>query len=208
MTGLLRAAHLLALLVLALAGTAGCGVPTDRDPRPLSPEEVPLPPPRASPAPATPGQVSPAPAAPESAARMVRIYLVRDERLAAVDRRVEAPVTLSAPALALSALLAGPSADDTRSGLRTALNADDGARLTSIAGGVATVDFARDPSATDSGEQIIAFAQLVWTATEVPGVRSIRVTLRGAPVEVPVGGGSLKLEPLTRRDFAALAPSP
>ena len=45
-------------------------------------------------------------------------------------------------------------------------------------------------------------AQIVLTATSVPGVDAVRLTLSGAPVEAPLPSGELTSEPLNADDYA------
>jgi spore germination protein GerM len=125
-----------------------------------------------------------------------------------VDRRVRAPVTESAVAVALAALLAGPAPQDARAGLRTALQADTAAMVTGVDGDVVTIGLAGDLEGTNPAEQILAIAQLVFTLTEATGIRAVLLTIGGTPAEVPTGEGDLSDLPLTRADFASVAPGP
>jgi spore germination protein GerM len=50
--------------------------------------------------------------------------------------------------------------------------------------------------------------QIVLTATSLPGVRGVRLTLDGEPLEAPLPSGELTSAPLTAEDYAALLSSP
>ena len=56
--------------------------------------------------------------------------------------------------------------------------------------------------------QVIALAEIVYTATARPGVGQVKFTLDGLPVEVPRGDGSLSSQSLTRSDYPDFAPEP
>jgi spore germination protein GerM len=70
--------------------------------------------------------------------------------------------------------------------------------------GVGTVDLGGSFGQVGGQEQILAVAQLVFTATSVPGIVKVQFTLGGRPVEVPAGDGTLTQGPLGRSDFPSL----
>jgi hypothetical protein len=53
-----------------------------------------------------------------------------------------------------------------------------------------------------------AVAQIVLTATSVPGVRAVLLTLAGEPVEVPLPSGELTADPVTAADYEELLRPP
>jgi spore germination protein GerM len=55
-------------------------------------------------------------------------------------------------------------------------------------------------------EQLIALAEIVYTATARPGVGQVSFTLEGEPIEIPRGDGSLTSDAVTRGDYRELAP--
>jgi spore germination protein GerM len=191
---------LVAVLVGAALAVAGCGVPTDEAPRALSQRDVPfnlL----ASDVVTTSTTFSSSPTA------LATIYLVVKEgdrdRLQAVDRLVPTPSTVEK---VVRKLLGGPSDTEARRGLRTAIPASTTILSAPVASSIATIDLA---GAVPGGneEQIIAIAQMVFTATSLPGVVGVRFTLEGRPIEVPAGDGSLTQAPLGRANFASYGPS-
>lgn len=186
---------LAALLALAL-GVAACGVPEDDEPRALSERGVPF------------GLLSPAttqttsPIAQPAASAVV--YLVRENRLLPVQRQVRVPV--SAGRL-LDALLEGPTQDEAAAGFRTAISSEARVRDVTAAAGVVTIELSREFVEVSGQDQILALAQIVFTATETDAAGAVRFRLDGEPVEVPRADGTLTSAPLTRADYAALAPA-
>lgn len=174
-----------------LCALAGCGVPADPAARDIPPEEVPF------------GLLSTttSTSTPIHGVR-VRVFLIKDDRLAPVDREVPMPAT---PSNALGAIPAGPSRREATDGLRTALLIP--AASVRASGGIVTVSLAGDFVDAPIREQILALGQLVYTATALDGIRGVEVVVDGRPAQVPTAQGSLKRGPLTRADFAAIAPS-
>lgn len=187
-----RAMALVALLpALALA----CGVPTDREPRPLAADRVPFGLLDPDPTPSS------TPASPEGAVTMT-VYLVMHERLAPVTRDVPPP---GGPEQALSELLAGVTRQEASGGMRSAIAPATQARPTAVAGTEVRVDLSRAFVGGGTKEQILAVAQIVYTLTALPGLESVSFTLSGRSVEVPSADGQLRAGPLRRSDFASVA---
>ena len=70
----------------------------------------------------------------------------------------------------------------------------------------ATVDLGGSFHATTWPSRIIAVAQIVYTATEQPGVTRVRFELKGQPVDVPrAGDARLTSKPLSRADYPPAA---
>ena len=72
--------------------------------------------------------------------------------------------------------------------------------------GLVTVDLATNFTDLSNSGQLAALAEIVYTATARPGVGQVTFTIDGEPTEVPRGDGSLTSEPVTRLDYAELAP--
>ncbi|MEY2565711.1 MAG: hypothetical protein QOE35_240 [Actinomycetota bacterium] len=189
------------IVVVAAALTAavvfvGCGVPTDDGPRALPTRDVPF------------DLLAPAATSVTSTTAIavtteVPVYLVGPERLVVVRRLVESPSSLFR---ALESLLAGPMADEAAAGVRTAISSQTRLLSVRVQSGVATIDLSGDFAAIGGRDQILAVAQLVYTATAAPGVLGVRLSLDGKSVEVPRGDGTLTQEPLNPGDYTALAP--
>src|SRR5436190_11022093 len=118
----------------------------------------------------------------------VKAYFLRGGKVWPVHREVENTEGLTAAALGV--LLAGPT-DQEASDLGASTDIADGTKLedVSIVGGVATVKLSRDLSPK-------ALAQVVYTATQFPGVRS---------VSLPCCAEALTV--YTRKDFEELTPT-
>lgn len=184
--------RLAAGLAVVLAAAA-CGVPTESSPRPIAAKNVPFE--LLAPATTTSSSV------PQVASSPAVIYLISQDRIGPVPRQVLAPPVLSR---VLSALLRGPTSEESQRGLRSALPRDIRVLSARVGAGVAVVDLSRELAGVAGSEQILALAQLVFTATEQPGVDAVRFALDGSPLEVPRADGTLTAEPLRRADFAAL----
>lgn len=186
----------LALAALVSSVLAACGVPTDGRPRALPRGDVPfgLLVPSTTP-PTVPGAPQPT--------EGVTVFFVSSNRMIAVAREVAAPATLFK---SLSALLGGPSGQESGQGFRTAIN--NGTRMLSlrVQQGVATIDLSGTFVGVSGPEQILAIAQIVFTATADPSVTSVLFALDDKPIEVPRGDGTLTAAGLSRSDFPNLAP--
>lgn len=186
--------------VLAVAvvttGLAACGVPRDEEPRAIPAHRVPF------------GlldrQTLASPSPDGEGFEEVVVYLVARERLASVTRRVQGPVT---DETALSALLAGPTAEEARNGLRSALDPAVKVSTKGRSGVVAAVDLGETFSTTGASDEILAVAQIVYTMTARTGVEAVRFIVSGQPIEVPAGDGTLRSAPLRRTDFDPVSPS-
>ena len=124
----------------------------------------------------------------------VEVFFLQGEQLVAAERPGE---TLQE---AVEALVAGPTDEEATEGLRTYVPADTPIRRAEVADGVATVDLGSAFAAGRDSEVLGArIAQLVFTASAVPGVESVQVLVSGG---VPIGlfPGVDLTEPVTRDD--------
>ncbi len=184
-------------LTAALAVVLGaCAVPVDTRPEEIPAQELP---PDLQAPPSPPPSLT---VRPEQAAT-VQLFFVRGDRLAPVTRQVAGAPSL--PAI-LDQLVAGPASAEAVSGIRSAINPRTRIRRALLANGVASVDVSEPFVQVEGEDQIAAVAQLVFSCTALPGVERVRFLLEGRPVEVPAGDGTLTRRPLSRADFAALAP--
>lgn len=130
----------------------------------------------------------------------VSVYLLHGETLRVGYGR-EA-VGLGVAATAVEALLEGPNTDDESLGLSTAI--PEGTELLglNIVDDLATVDLSSEFEAGGGTLSMNArLAQVVYTATQFPSVRSVVFHLEGEPLTTLGGEGLLIDEPLTRSDF-------
>jgi spore germination protein GerM len=134
----------------------------------------------------------------------VRIFLIGPTgHLVAVSR----DVSVSPPDLAtvLRALVAGPTDAESTAGLQSAVTTQTTVLGANIAGGVATVNLGGAFGQLVGPPEIQAVAQVVFTASALPGVTGVTFELMGQAVEVPVASGAL-VPVATTAQFAALAP--
>ena len=74
--------------------------------------------------------------------------------------------------------------------------------------GVATVDLSKEfESGGGSTSMFLRLAQVVYTATQFDGVKSVRFHLDGTPVDVFSSEGIVIDKPLTRKDYEDLLPA-
>lgn len=186
-----------ATLVLAALLLAGCGVPTGGAPQPIT-------------APGTgPGATtSPSPrqsrtTGPE--ANQPLIYFVTPGNLVAPTRqRIRTGTTATVLADALAALSGGPNADQRAQGLGTAIPPGLVLTLSVLSGGTATIDLSGDVPGPSGQRTTLAVAQIVLTATSVPGVSRVLLTRKGSVLQAPLVGGVLTSDPLTAQDYQPL----
>ena len=136
-----------------------------------------------------------APAA-DSAPAATQVYFLQGEQLVPVSRPGS---TLRA---AVTALLAGPTKSESARQFRTLVPVGTRLRSVRVADGVATVDLGEGFAAGRNAESLSArIAQLVFTATAVRQVKSVRVLISGG---VPLGlfPGIALSRPITRRQAA------
>lgn len=173
---------------------AGCGVTTDSTPR-----DVPvnlrreLLASRAN----TPG----------ASVGSARIYLRTPGRggtsvLRAVPRDVE-----ELPSTLLGALFSGPNDDEVRQELTSAIPRDAHLLTSRQSGGVLTLDVSDALRELTGSALLEATAQIVLTATEIPGVQAVRILLAGEVHEWPDGSGALVSRPLTKYDYPGFVES-
>lgn len=134
---------------------------------------------------------------------LVEIYLYDEENdvLVPVRRRLGS----SSLDAVLGALERAPI-DRDPDALRSALSEIDAVAGTDTSRGVATIDLTEEFSDITGADQLLAIAQLVYTATGRPGVGQVAFTLEGQTIEIPRGDGSLTSESVTRGDYARLEP--
>ena len=192
-----RAGLLVAITGLALAA---CGIPTSATPSPIAKSDVPyhlLNPPTTT---------TTAPGAPPAVGVPEQIFLVAPSgHLVAATREVAVPASLSQ---VVGALLAGPTATESASGIQSFLDRTGVQVALAASGGVATVDFTTDPIQVVGPDQTLAIAQVVYTVTQQPGVTGVTFAIAGKAIEVPTAAGAQVPGPVGRADYAPQAPLP
>ena len=153
---------------------------------------------------ATPSGAATAPSSPSAspsaapAVTTIRLYFLRGEKLGVAERRV-AHTTMPATA-AMKALLAGPTAAEKAAGLTSAVPEGTGLLGLSIVDGTrARVDLS-DAFASGGGSLSMTarVAQVVYTLTRFPTVRSVEFLIGGETVEA-LGGEGVPLAEAQRR---------
>jgi hypothetical protein len=186
-----------------LALVAGCGVPTGGTAETIPASDVPY------------GLASPSPSPPASAAADAvvepgRVFLVdASDVLVPRVREVDGVTAEERLGALLDELATGPTAEERDRQLSTALTPEVELAVVGLTDGTATVDITGSPAVPAGQASRQAVAQVVLTATSVPGVDAVVLTLDGERVEAPLPSGELTAEPLTREDYAAQgAPAP
>ena len=137
-----------------------------------------------------------------------RVYLLSPEApgqalaLQAVARDVD-----ETPTALLEALFAGPNASEVDTQLRTALPAGTELLSARIQSGILRIDVSQGLLQLSGQVLVAAVAQIVFTAAEIDGVRSVAISVEGDPQRWPAGNGELQSTPLTVYDYPGLVPS-
>jgi len=174
-----------------------CAVPSDSEPRAIETRNVPF------------GLLSPTAEATTTtqpsaftATTRVTIYLTNaDGQLRSVRRQVTAPATVER---SITALLGGPTEDESDR-LSTAITSDT--ELLGVQGpedGLVVLDLSRELLSITGRQQILALAQVVWTATALPLVDRVLFEFDGELVEVQDENGTLTSSPLGRLSYRSL----
>ncbi|MHB1446242.1 MAG: GerMN domain-containing protein [Acidimicrobiales bacterium] len=185
----------LVLGALALStGLAGCGVGPQSAPRALDRSKVPF------------GLLSSTttttPSTEPSSPALI-VYFEQSHHLVPVRQAVAGPVSVGA---ALDALGAGPTTAEAAAGLTSPASSAAPFVAGRVQSGLVNIDVNSAFANLAGQSQILAAAQLVFTATSVPGVTRVALSVGGQQSQVPTADGSLTQAPLTRSDYASLAP--
>ncbi len=160
---------------------------------------------------ATPSSVVSAPTTPSSSPSAmptpttIRVYFLRGEKLGVAQRQV--PRTKAVAAAAMTALCGGPTAEERTAGLGSCVPTDTRLLGVSVKDGVATVDLSREYASGGGSLSMMArVAQVVYTLTQFPTVKSVDFKMDGASLET-LGGEGIILEPgQTRSDWQDFEP--
>ena len=176
-----------ACLVLSACGVRSQGGP-ERLPAEVLPSEL-RPSAAASPGPsAGPGSTS------------VPVYLVEDGRLVRQDQ----PARRRAVQDALDALLTAGAAQGSR---WSAVPPGTVVVRSTLRGGRLSLELSPQFAEVRGPDQLLAVAQVVWTATEFPPVRQVDVLVHGRRIELPVEQGEVSSGPAKRTDYWSVRPA-
>lgn len=192
-----------ALVVAAGAALAACGIPLSNAAQPLSRTGVSSPPGLLDRRPTT---TTVAPRTPNPVPIHVYFLNASGTRLVTTTAEEPPPATASE---ALGLLAYGPTAADNNAGYQTALSTTPQATPSVKVDktGLATVALDFSTESLYGTGQFEALAQIVFTVTDPRfRVRGVRFTFEGDPVEAYLPNGSYTPRPVTRADYAALAP--
>ncbi len=175
------------LLVLAVA--AGCGLPQDSAPRAIDDGS-----------PGVGGTAPPtAPAGPT--VRETVLYFVGPEALVKVSRPTKAATDAVS---AVTTLLAGVTDREKERNLLSSIPPDTQLTGSRLRDGVLTLDLSAEMNGIRGDGATQAYAQMVYTATELPDVVAVSFSIEGKPVDVQSDAGNLGI--VTRQDYRSLAP--
>lgn len=141
----------------------------------------------------------PKPVTPKSA-RLDVYFVGSDSKLVPVERS-DSFVGLNN---AIGELLAGPTSTDLSAGLTSAVPVGTKLVYSSISGSTARLDFSDSLASISGHEQLLAFAQIVFTSTSIPGVSLVEISVAGQPVNAPEPDGTLAQGPVSAADYSSL----
>lgn len=172
--------------------TAACSIQPDTAPREIPQDDR--------------GLLDPVTPVGGEAAGSTRVYLVTERggerRLRSVQRGVDAT-----PSAALEELFKGANDQEDEAGLGSAI--PDGLQLLSSrsVAGTLQVDVSEEILDVPGPALILAVAEIVFTASELDGVREVRLKVNGENLPWPDGRGELQSRTLTVYDYPGLAES-
>lgn len=187
---------LTAVALAAASLTAGCAIAVDDAPRDIATEPDGV---NGDASGDVSGNV------PTEAGGSGRVYLVaggssgQAARIESVTRNLDDDVDAAA-----AALIAGPNADETNVGLRTAIPPELLIADTRRVGNVVVIDVGPELGELSGSSLILALAQIVYTFDSLDGVEAVSVTIDGEQRAWPDGTGDLSEEPLSIYDYPGL----
>ena len=148
------------------------------------------------------------PATTAAGTTQVSVWLARGEKLEPVTRAVPSVPRIGAEAV--KALLAGPTATETRNGFTTAVPKETRfLDLVIDAGGIAKVDLSRDfESGGGTLGLTLRLAQVACTVGQFPTVKGVRFALNGELVSVFSGNGIVIDKPVTCDSYREVLAQP
>ncbi len=182
-------------LTACLAVVTGCAIQPDNAPRDIPTDER--------------GQLDPVPPGAGEATGQSRIYLVTgggsggDRELRTVLRDVKPPT----PEAVLAALIEGPNQTEIDAGMTSELPPESTLHSARPVAGTLNVDISGELLELPGSSLRFAVAQIVFTGSELDGVRMVRIRVDGQIRAWPDGQGELQTAPLTVYDYPGIAES-
>jgi len=187
----MRRTTVLAALLPLLSIVTACGVQSDGSPRDLPDAEQKL--------------ENPSVVSGDVAAGASRIYLIapgEDRLLRSVSRQADTASDL------IDTLLRGPNDNEVEAQYNTAIpSTTDLNQSPRISGQTMTVDLTPDIVELNTPSLIRAVAQIVYTATELPGVETVLIEIDGEPLPAPTPTGDATTKPLSVYDYPLMVVS-
>ena len=180
-------------LALACVVLSACGVQAQDTAERLPPEVLPqeL---RQSAEPAAAPSAAPA-------STTVPVYLIDGGRLV----RREQPAAARTVEQALALLTTAPQEQGAR---RSAVPPGTVVERLDVRGDVLVVHLSARFAQVRGRDQVLAVAQVVWTATEFPPVRQVELRVDGRSLDPPGEQGAVSAGPVSREDYASVGPPP
>jgi hypothetical protein len=178
-----------------------CGVPSDSSPRVIARKDLP----------AALAGTSTTLGHPAGVLTQERIFLVRN---AGTNPSLEAmwvdvpfePSTVDQVRAVLDVLISDMPQTDKNKDLTNAIPSSVRIRSAHLHQGVLSLDLSQ--LTLENPELRLAFAQLVYTATDLRGIDSVRFAVQGQPAQVPLDRSTSRTgEPVDRSDFRQLGPN-
>lgn len=176
------------MAVVAAMAAGACSVPDQKAPVDISGANVP----------ASPSTVA---SPPSEVGTKVSVYFVGSGSSLVAALRPDPTGELGR---AISDLLAGPSSAEVAAGISSAVPAGTKVLAATTSGGTADLNFDAALTSITGHEELLAFAQIVATATSVPGVSQVQISVEGNQVNAPLPDGTLAQHPVSRTDYAVL----
>lgn len=195
----MRRMRLIVALVMAMLVVAACSSPVDSGPKAIRAASIPE-----SLRSETPSTTTTT--VPTGESEEVTVYLIGpppEQRLVPVKRLVRSPVTVEK---ILQRLFTPPTTAEGVAGFRTAISPETIVLGVQIENKILTVDVSKVFAFGDVPDQIRAYAQVVFTASETGAVTGVQFAVNGRRLEVPAGDGSNQTTPLGRGAYQEYAP--
>jgi hypothetical protein len=120
----------------------------------------------------------------------------------------EIPATKATATAAMTAVLAGPNDAEQKASISTTIPAGTQLLDLTVKSGVATVDLSREfESGGGSASVLGRLAQVVYTLTQFPTIKSVVFEVEGQPVTTFSGQGVVLNGPVGRADYQDLLPA-
>ena len=195
----LRRVAVLGCVAVALASAAGCGLSVDALPQPIPSDEVP-------PAILVPTSTVVNPGQHGGMIPFSGVYFIAPDgtQLVKTTQWVHPKIT---PQKLLDTLDSGPSSAEFDEGIQSALPPNASLLSGGVTNGVLAVYLDVSYESLFANQEGLYFAQIVWTATSLPEIKSLVFYFNNAAVSPVTGNGAIATAYLVDRcDYQELAP--